>query len=69
MEEMGFDLLSSFGCYCLFKEGEISWKKRGRRDPRGLGKISRSVRELERHENSLILSCRPVLLFYVKDLS
>jgi hypothetical protein len=36
------------------------------RDPRGLGKISRSVRELERHENSLILSCRPVLAFLCK---
>jgi hypothetical protein len=39
------------------------------RDPKGLGKISRSVMELERDENSLILSCRPMMLFYVKDLS
>jgi hypothetical protein len=27
MEEMGFDLLRLFGCYFLFKEGEISWRK------------------------------------------
>jgi hypothetical protein len=26
MEEMGFDLLRIFGCYFLFKEGEISWR-------------------------------------------
>jgi hypothetical protein len=27
MEEMGFNLLSLFGCYFLFKEGDISWRK------------------------------------------
>jgi hypothetical protein len=25
MEEMGFNLLRLFGCYFLFKEGDISW--------------------------------------------
>jgi hypothetical protein len=29
MEEMGFDLLRLFGCYFLFKEGEISWRRVG----------------------------------------
>jgi hypothetical protein len=29
MEEMGFDLLRLFGCYFLFKEGDISWIRRG----------------------------------------
>jgi hypothetical protein len=27
MEEMGFDLLRLFGCYFLFKEGDISWRR------------------------------------------
>jgi hypothetical protein len=26
MEEMRFDLLRLFGCYFLFKEGDISWR-------------------------------------------
>jgi hypothetical protein len=29
MEEMGFDLLRLFGCYFLFKEGDISWRGGG----------------------------------------
>jgi hypothetical protein len=27
MEEMGFDLLRLFGCYFLFNEGDISWRR------------------------------------------
>jgi hypothetical protein len=40
MEEMGFDLLRLFGCYFLFKEGEISWRGVGfmsKRDERVVG--------------------------------
>jgi hypothetical protein len=33
MEEMGFDLLRLFGCYFLFKEGDISWRRK-RDEPR-----------------------------------
>jgi hypothetical protein len=33
MEEMGFDLVGLFGCYFLFKEGDISWIN-GIHDPR-----------------------------------
>jgi hypothetical protein len=29
MKEMGFDLLRIFGCYFLFNEGEISWRRVG----------------------------------------
>jgi hypothetical protein len=34
MEEMGFDLLRLFGCYFLFKEGDISWRRGWIHDPR-----------------------------------
>jgi hypothetical protein len=40
MEEMGFDLLRLFGCYFLFKEGDISWRRVGfmsKRDERAVG--------------------------------
>jgi hypothetical protein len=40
MEEMGFDLLILFGCYFLFKKGDISWRWVGfmsKRDERAVG--------------------------------
>jgi hypothetical protein len=47
MAEMGFNLLMLFGCYFLFKEGEISWIRVGMSQERlervGVGSFCKPV--------------------------
>jgi hypothetical protein len=49
MEEMGFDLLRLFGCYFLFKEGDLLEK--------GVGFMSQERRELV--GGTLFDHCKP----------
>ena len=56
MEEMGFDLVGLFGCYFLFKEGDISWRK-GIDEPR-------EARESGRRQFSCVCSFVSLWEFY-----
>jgi hypothetical protein len=54
MEEMGFDLISIFGCYFLFNEGDISW--------RGVGFMIQERRDLEEQLSCSFVSPRACIV-------